>query len=335
MRVILAAPRGFCAGVNMAIESLELAIKTYGAPLYVYHEIVHNKWVVEWFRQQGVVFVDDLAKVPEGAPLMYSAHGVPPEIRRQAAERHLRTIDATCPLVTKVHLEAARFAQQGYTVLLIGHAGHDEVVGVMGEAPRAVRLVQTLEDCDVVEVPDPSKVAYLTQTTLSVDDALQIIERLRRRFPQIVGPTHDDICYATQNRQEAVRVLAPEADVVLVVGSQNSSNSRRLAEMANSCGVPAHLIDGPNEIDMAWLAAEKGDGPHLPERPRGCFAQMGTVPFFREQTVMITAGASAPAALVEACVNLLRKRFNATVETRVIRQEQMRFSLPKTLREKP
>jgi 4-hydroxy-3-methylbut-2-en-1-yl diphosphate reductase len=309
MRVILAAPRGFCAGVNMAIESLELAIKTYGAPLYVYHEIVHNKWVVEWFRQQGVVFVDDLAKVPEGASLMYSAHGVPPEVRRQAAQRRLRTIDATCPLVTKVHLEAARFAQQGYTVLLIGHAGHDEVVGVMGEAPRAVRLVQTLEDCDVVEVPDPSKVAYLTQTTLSVDDALQIVERLRRRFQQIVGPAHDDICYATQNRQEAVRVLAPEADVVLVVGSQNSSNSRRLAEMAHSCGVPAHLIDGPNEIDMAWLADV--------------------------DTVMITAGASAPAALVEACVNLLRKRFNATVETRVIRQEQMRFSLPKTLREKP
>ena len=232
MRVILAAPRGFCAGVNMAIEALELAISTYGTPLYVYHEIVHNKWVVERFRRQGVVFVNDLAEVPEGVSLLYSAHGVPPEVRRQAAERHLKTIDATCPLVTKVHLEAIRFAQQGYTILLIGHAGHDEVVGTMGEAPQSVRLVQTVADCDRVEVPDPSKVAYLTQTTLSVDDASQIIERLRQRFPQIVGPARDDICYATQNRQEAVRILAPEADVVLVVGSQNSSNSRRLAEMA-------------------------------------------------------------------------------------------------------
>lgn len=309
MRVILAAPRGFCAGVNMAIEALDLAIQTYGAPLYVYHEIVHNKWVVEGFRQQGVVFVDDLAKVPEGSPLLYSAHGVPPEIRRQAAERRLTTIDATCPLVTKVHQEAIRFAQQGYTILLIGHGGHDEVVGTMGEAPQAVRLIQTLGECDQVEVPDPSKVVYLTQTTLSVDDATRIIERLRQRFPKIVGPARDDICYATQNRQEAVRALARESQVVLVVGSQNSSNSRRLAELARSCDIEAHLIDGPADIDLGWFSGN--------------------------ETVLITAGASAPETLVTECVNLMQEQFCASVETRVIRQEHTRFALPEPLRKKP
>lgn len=308
MRVILAAPRGFCAGVNMAIEALELAIEAYGTPLYVYHEIVHNKWVVASFRERGVVFVNSLAEVPEEAHLLYSAHGVPPEIHRQAAERRLKTIDATCPLVTKVHLEAARFAQRGYTIMLIGHSGHDEVVGTMGEVPESIRLVQTIADADRVEVPDPTKVSYLTQTTLSVDDAARIIERLRQRFPKIVGPARDDICYATQNRQEAVRVLAREASVVLVVGSQNSSNSRRLAELAISCGVSAHLIDGPADIDLGW--------------------------FTGDETVVITAGASAPEGLVEECVNLLQRRFNASVETRVIRQEQLRFSLPKPLRKK-
>jgi 4-hydroxy-3-methylbut-2-en-1-yl diphosphate reductase len=308
MRVILAAPRGFCAGVNMAIEALELAIEAYGTPLYVYHEIVPNKWVVEWFRRQGVVFVCDLAEAPEGVPLLYSAHGVPPEVRRQAAERRLRTIDATCPLVTKVHLEAVRFAQQGYTILLIGHAGHDEVVGTMGEAPESIRLVQTVADVDRVKVPDHTKVAYLTQTTLSVDDAARIIERLRRRFPQIAGPARDDICFATQNRQEAVRVLAQESDTVLVVGSQNSSNSRRLAELAHSCGVEAHLIDGPADIDLRWFSGD--------------------------ETVVVTAGASAPEALVEKCVSLLQERFGASVETRVICQEQLRFALPKPLRKK-
>jgi 4-hydroxy-3-methylbut-2-en-1-yl diphosphate reductase len=306
MHVILAAPRGFCAGVNMAIEALERAIATYGTPLYVYHEIVHNKWVVEWFRRQGVIFVNTLFDVPNGAPLLYSAHGVSPEVRQQAAERGLQTIDATCPLVTKVHTEAARFAQQGYTILLIGHAGHDEVVGTMGEAPHSIRLVQTTDDIDRLDVPDPSKVAYLTQTTLSVNDAQRIIEQLKRRFPAIVGPARDDICYATQNRQEAVRVLAGESDVVLVVGSQNSSNSRRLAELARSCGVVAHLIDGPADIDPAWFSGR--------------------------ETVTITAGASAPESLVEECVELLRLRFDATVETRVICREQLRFPLPKPLR---
>jgi 4-hydroxy-3-methylbut-2-en-1-yl diphosphate reductase len=314
MRIILAGPRGFCAGVNMAIETLERAVAAYGTPLYAYHEIVHNKWVVDWFRRRGVVFVGDLAEVPEGEHLLYSAHGVPPEVRQQAAQRRLKTIDATCPLVTKVHEEARRFARQGYTILLVGHAGHDEVVGTMGEATEAIRLIRTEADVDEVVVPDPSKVAYLTQTTLSVDDAARIIGHLRRRFPEIIGPKRNDICYATQNRQEAVRVLAAEADLVLVVGSSNSSNSQRLAELARTCGVPAHLIDGPGDIDLAWFAPEKGDSPHF---------RSG------EQTVLLTAGASAPEALVQKCVSLLQERFEASVENRMICEEQLRFALPR------
>ena len=303
MRIILAKPRGFCAGVNMAIEALTSALAAHGSPLYVYHEIVHNKWVVESFRRKGVVFVDDPSEVPEGAFLLYSAHGVSPNIRQQAQQRRLKTIDATCPLVTKVHREAIRFAQDGYTILLIGHAGHDEVVGTMGEAPDSIRLIETAADIDRVDVPDPSKVAYLTQTTLSVDDAAQIIEHLRRRFPAVVGPPRDDICYATQNRQEAVRLLAAESDVVLVVGSRNSSNSRRLAELARSCDVPSHLIDGPADIDLGWFSGE--------------------------ETVLVTAGASAPESIVEECVRMMRKRFGASVETRTICREQLRFALPK------
>jgi 4-hydroxy-3-methylbut-2-en-1-yl diphosphate reductase len=303
MRIILAGPRGFCAGVNMAIEALEKAVIAYGTPLYVYHEIVHNTWVVDWFRRQGVVFVNDLADVPEGQHLLYSAHGVPPTIRRQAAERGLKTIDVTCPLVTKVHHEAIRFAEQGYTILLIGHAGHDEVVGTMGEAPESIRLVEATTDVEKIEVVDPLKVAYLTQTTLSIDDAEEIIARLRLRFPKIVGPAHDDICYATQNRQEAVRTLAAEANIVLVVGSQNSSNSQRLVELARACGVATHLIDRPADIDMGW--------------------------FHGDETVLITAGASAPEALVQRCVSLLRDRFGASVETRMVCEEQLRFALPK------
>jgi 4-hydroxy-3-methylbut-2-enyl diphosphate reductase len=293
----------------MAIEALERAVHAFGSPLYVYHEIVHNKWVVDWFQKQGVVFVNDLTEVPEGVTLLYSAHGVPPAVCRQAAERGLKTIDATCPLVTKVHHEAIRFAQQGYTVLLIGHAGHDEVIGTMGEAPEAIHLVQTAADVDWVEVPDATKVAYLTQTTLSVNDAAQIIERLRQRFPQLVGPAKDDICYATQNRQEAVRILAREAELILVVGSQNSSNSRRLAELAHSCGVVTHLIDGPFDIQMEWFAGKE------------------------DATIAVTAGASAPEALVRKCVSLLQERFGATVETRVICEEHVRFALPKPLRD--
>ncbi len=257
MHIILANSRGFCAGVNMAIESLDLAIQTYGTPIYVYHEIVHNRWVVDYFRKQGVVFVDELSHVPQGSHLLYSAHGVPPDIRRQAARQGLITIDATCPLVTKVHTEAIRFAREGYTVILIGHAGHDEVVGTMGEAPDSIILVQTPQDVDRLELPDSVKIAYLTQTTLSVDDATAVIGRLRQRFPHIVGPARADICYATQHRQEAVRMLARKADIVIVVGSCNSSNSQRLAEMARSQGVPAYLVDGPEDIDLNWFTGSK------------------------------------------------------------------------------
>ena len=309
MRIILAAPRGFCAGVNMAIESLELAIKVYGTPVYVYHEIVHNKYVVEQFRNEGAVFVDHLHEVPEGSTLLYSAHGVSPEVRRVARERRLRTIDATCPLVTKVHLEAIRYAREGYTILLIGHEGHDEVIGTMGEAPDAILLVESPEDVDRLEVADPSRVVYLTQTTLSVDDANRIITRLRARFPAIANPPKEDICYATQNRQEAVKHLAPEADLVLVLGSQNSSNSQRLAELAREGSVPAHLIDGASDIDVGWF---RGD-----------------------ETVLITAGASAPELVVEDCIEFLRKRFGATVETRTVREEEVFFPLPRELRRLP
>ncbi len=306
MRILLAAPRGFCAGVNMAIECLELALSRFGAPIYVYHEIVHNKWVVEHFRSQGVVFVNGLDEIPPGSHLLYSAHGVSPQLRRQADDRSLKTIDATCPLVTKVHREAIRFASEGYTIVLIGHAGHDEVVGTTGEAPAAIRLVADAEEVDRLEIPGDGKVAYLTQTTLSVDDAAQIIARLKERFPHIVGPARDDICYATQNRQEAVRTLAQEADIALVIGSQNSSNSQRLAELARAQGIAAYLIDGAAEIDPSWF-----DG---------------------DETVLITAGASAPETVVQECVAALQSLFNATVVPRVIREEDVRFVLPRELR---
>lgn len=290
----------------MAIETLDLAIRLFGTPIYVYHEIVHNKYVVDTFRAKGAIFVDELDQVPEGAHLLYSAHGVSPAVRELARQRRLRTIDATCPLVTKVHLEAVRFARLGYTIVLIGHEGHDEVVGTMGEAPHAIRLVETAEDVDRLQVPDESKVAYLTQTTLSIDDANRIIERLRQRFPQIVGPPKDDICYATQNRQEAVKQLSAEADLVLVLGSQNSSNSQRLAEIARETGVPAYLIDGVRDIDLRWF--------------RG------------HETVLITAGASAPELVVQECVEFLVRHFGATVTERQVRSEEVYFPLPRELR---
>jgi len=307
MKVILAAPRGFCAGVNMAVESLDLTLRAFGPPVYVYHEIVHNKYVVESFRSRGAVFVDDLADVPAGSTLLFSAHGVSPEIRRQARERRLRAIDATCPLVTKVHLEAVRFAREGFTILLIGHEGHDEVLGTMGEAPQAIVLVQSVDDVDKLDLPPDARLAYLTQTTLSVDDANRIIERLRCRFPQLVGPPKEDICYATQNRQEAVRMLCREADLALVLGSKNSSNSQRLREIATENGVPAHLIDGAGDIDDGWF--------------RGV------------ETVLVTAGASAPESVVEECLNYLRDRFGADVRTSIVRTEQVHFQLPRELRE--
>ena len=306
MRIILASPRGFCAGVNMAIESLDLALKAFGPPVYVYHEIVHNKFVVETFCGKGAIFVDELSAVPHGANLLFSAHGVSPEIRRVARERQLYAIDATCPLVTKVHLEAVRYAKEGYTILLIGHEGHDEVLGTMGEAPHAMLLVESPDDVDRLSLPANAKVAYLTQTPLSVDDANRIITRLRARFPQIASPPKDDICYATQNRQEAVHILSADADVVLVLGSQNSSNSQRLKELARERGVRAYLIDGAADIDANW--------------------------FTGSETVVVTAGASAPESVVQECVELLRDRFGATLESRSIREEEVHFPLPKELR---
>ena len=306
MRVLLASPRGFCAGVNMAIEALELALRTLPTPIYVYHEIVHNKHVVENFRDRGVVFVDELTEVPKGATLLFSAHGVSPAIRQLARDRNLRAIDATCPLVTKVHLEAVKYASLGYTIFLIGHEGHDEVIGTMGEAPEAIVLVETPEDVDNLQVADESKLAYLTQTTLSVDDANRIIDRLKDRFPLIAAPPKADICYATQNRQEAVSVLAADADLTLVLGSQNSSNSQRLAELSRERGVPSYLIDGPQDIDASWLEGV--------------------------ETVLVTAGASAPEVVVDAVLDLLREQFGATVETRTLREEDVSFPLPRELR---
>ena len=306
MNILLASPRGFCAGVNMAIDTLDTAIKLYGKPVYVFHEIVHNKHVVERFTREGAVFVDTVEEVPEEAVLLFSAHGVAPEVRRVAESRRLRAIDATCPLVTKVHLEAIKYAKQGYHIMLIGHEGHDEVIGTMGQAPDAFTLVETAEEVDALPFGLDDKLAYLTQTTLSVDDASRIIARLKARFPQIVGPPKDDICYATQNRQEAVRLLSADAQLVLVLGSQNSSNSQRLAELARERGIPAYLIDGANEIDPGWF---RGD-----------------------ETVVITAGASAPESVVQDCVAWLKERFGASVEERTIREEEVYFPLPKELR---
>jgi 4-hydroxy-3-methylbut-2-enyl diphosphate reductase len=309
VKIILANPRGFCAGVNMAIESLERALELFGAPLYVYHEIVHNRPVVERFRKCGVIFVDSIEQIPTGATVLYSAHGVAPAIRTASAERRLRAIDATCPLVTKVHLEAVRFAREGYIVLLIGHEGHDEVLGTMGEAPAHIRLVQDVAEAESIVLPADAKLAYLTQTTLSVDDADAIISVLKRRFPHVVGPSRDDICYATQNRQEAVKELVPESDAVIVLGSQNSSNSMRLAELARAHGRPAYLVDSVGEL------------------PPGCLDGCATV--------LVTAGASAPEEVVEECIAVLRRRYNATIESRTVREEHVSFPLPRELRVLP
>jgi 4-hydroxy-3-methylbut-2-enyl diphosphate reductase len=306
MKIILANPRGFCAGVNMAIESLEKALDLYGAPLYVYHEIVHNRPIVERFRGRGVVFVDDISEVPSGGTVLYSAHGVAPVIREQSRARNLRAIDATCPLVTKVHIEAVKFAREGYSIILIGHEGHDEVLGTMGEAPDHMILVEDAEDVDALNLPAGAKLAFLTQTTLSVDEAKVVIDALRKKYPQVVGPNKDDICYATQNRQEAVRELVPQADVVLVLGSRNSSNSQRLAEIARATGRPAYLIDRVTELHDEWF------------RPT--------------DTVLVTAGASAPEEHVQACVEYLRQKFGASVESQVVREEHVSFPLPRELR---
>lgn len=307
MRVLVARPRGFCAGVVMAIETLERALEYLGTPLYVFHEIVHNKHVVESFRNRGVVFVSSLEEVPEGANVLFSAHGVSPEVRETARRRRLFAIDATCPLVTKVHLEARRYAREGYYIVLIGHEGHDEVVGTMGEAPDRMLLVETPEDVEKLDLPADAKVAYLTQTTLSVDDANRVIEALRRRYPHIVGPAKEDICYATQNRQEAVKTIARQVQLMLVVGSQNSSNSIRLTEVAQEQGVPAKLIDGPEDLRREW--------------------------FEGLEVVGLTAGASAPEPLVQGVIDWLAREFGAVAEEVVVREEDMYFPLPRELRE--
>jgi 4-hydroxy-3-methylbut-2-enyl diphosphate reductase len=306
MKIILAAPRGFCAGVNMAVQSLELALKHFGPPIYVYHEIVHNQHVVRTFQSQGAVFVNELAEIPEGSTVLFSAHGVAPEIRRFAQERKLHAIDATCPLVTKVHLEAIKFAKDHYTIILIGHAGHDEVIGTMGEAPEAIVLVEDTDEVDSLKFEPGTKLAYLTQTTLSVDDANRVIGRLKERFPWIVGPPKEDICYATQNRQEAVRLLCEQADKVIVLGSQNSSNSQRLRELAEEKGHVAFLVDGPQDLDVSRFNAD--------------------------DVVLITAGASAPEEVVSSTIQWLKDRFGATVEEKEVRKEEVYFPLPKALR---
>ncbi|HBE64547.1 MAG TPA: 4-hydroxy-3-methylbut-2-enyl diphosphate reductase [Rhodopirellula baltica] len=306
MKIILAAPRGFCAGVNMAIDSLDLTLQKFGPPVYVYHEIVHNQFVVKTFREKGAVFVDTIDEVPEGGVLLFSAHGVSPEIRKAAQARKLHALDATCPLVTKVHLEAIKYAKAGYTIILIGHEGHDEVLGTMGEAPEAIVLVEDEADVDRLEFEPGTQLAYLTQTTLSVDDAGRVIRRLRERFPEIHSPPKDDICYATQNRQEAVKLLREDADVIVVLGSQNSSNSQRLKELAAEQGKRAMLVDGPQD-----LAVDQ---------------------FSDDDRVLITAGASAPESVVQSTIDWLKENFDASVDTQVVREEDVQFPLPKPLR---
>ncbi|XZE44828.1 4-hydroxy-3-methylbut-2-enyl diphosphate reductase [Pirellulaceae bacterium SH467] len=306
MKIILAAPRGFCAGVNMAVKSLELALQHFGPPIYVYHEIVHNQFVVHTFKDRGAIFVNSLSEIPSGSTVLFSAHGVSPAIRTEAKERQLLAIDATCPLVTKVHLEAIKFAKEHYTIILIGHDGHDEVIGTMGEAPEAILLVEDIADVDRLEFTPTTKLAYLTQTTLSVDDATRIIQRLKERFPWIVGPPKEDICYATQNRQEAVRVLGQQADIVVVLGSQNSSNSQRLRELAAESGKASHLVDGPGDLDRGW--------------------------FQGNETVLITAGASAPEQVVQETIAWLQSHFDASIEEQIVQKEEVVFPLPRALR---
>ncbi len=306
-RVLLAKPRGYCAGVDRAVQTVEQALARYGAPVYVRKQIVHNVHVVRTLEERGAIFVDETEAVPEGAIVVFSAHGVAPEVRQQAADRSLRTIDATCPLVTKVHNEARRFAAQGYDILLIGHEGHEEVIGTAGEAPTHIHLVDGPEGSETVQVRDPAKVAWLSQTTLSVDETAQTVSALREKFPQLVDPPSDDICYATQNRQVAVKQIAAESDVVIVVGSRNSSNSVRLVEVARDAGAAAaHLVDDASGIDPAWL-----DG-------------VGTVG--------VTSGASVPEDLVTGVLSRLAECGFGVVEEVEAVPERMTFGLPRELR---
>jgi 4-hydroxy-3-methylbut-2-en-1-yl diphosphate reductase len=306
-RVLLAAPRGYCAGVDRAVEAVELALEQHGAPVYVRKQIVHNRHVVETLEARGAIFVDETDEVPPGALVVFSAHGVSPAVHAQAAERELRTIDATCPLVTKVHHEAKRFAREDYDILLVGHHGHEEVEGTAGEAPEHIQLVETAEDVAAVTVRDPEKVIWLSQTTLSVDETMQTVHALRERFPALQNPPSDDICYATQNRQVAVKAMAAQCDLVLVVGSTNSSNSVRLVEVALQAGAGAsYLIDYSREIDEAWL-----DGV---------------------ATVGVTSGASVPEVLVRGVLDHLAERGFGSVEEITTAQETLTFSLPRELR---
>src|SRR4051795_7812749 len=307
-KLLLAAPRGYCAGVDRAVQTVERALELHGAPVYVRKEIVHNKHVVEQLRERGAVFVEELDdEIPEGAITVFSAHGVSPAVHADAETRGLRTIDATCPLVTKVHREVVKFARDGYTIVLIGHAGHEEVEGTMGEAPEHTVLVETEADAEALDVPDPERVAYVSQTTLSVDETTAIIARLRERFPAIVGPRTDDICYATTNRQAAVKQMAPHCDLVLVIGSRNSSNSNRLVEVARDHGAEAQLIDNEGQVRPEWLEGKR--------------------------VVGITSGASAPEELVERLVAFFRERGVEDVEEFQVVSEDVRFMLPKTIRQ--
>jgi 4-hydroxy-3-methylbut-2-enyl diphosphate reductase len=308
MDIVLANPRGFCAGVDRAIEIVERVLDLYGAPIYVRHEVVHNRFVVDSLKRRGAVFVDELDQVPAGATVIFSAHGVAQAVREDAERRGLRVFDATCPLVTKVHLEVARHCKQGNEVILIGHRGHPEVEGTMGQAVSdggRIHLVESVEDVTALEVGEPERLAYVTQTTLSVDDTAQVIEALRARFPSIQGPKRSDICYATQNRQDAVKELAVRCDLMLVVGSPNSSNSNRLRELAEKQGCQAHLIDGPEDIRAEWLAGS----------PR----------------VGLTAGASAPEVLVAQVIDRLREWGAESIEEQAGIREQVVFALPKEL----
>jgi 4-hydroxy-3-methylbut-2-enyl diphosphate reductase len=304
-KIILLRPRGFCAGVVRAIDVVKIALSAYGAPIYVRREIVHNRHVVDELRAAGAIFVEELSEVPVGERAIFSAHGVAPSVREEAKERKLRVIDATCPLVTKVHLEAKKFAKQGYTIVLIGHKDHEEVIGTLGEAPEATALVSTVDDVEHLEISDPSRVGYITQTTLSLDETRDIVARLKEKFPKIEGPAAQDICYATENRQVAVKAVAPLCETLLVVGSQNSSNSRRLVEVCEQLGVPSYLIDDLSEVKAEWLV--------------------------NVNTVAVTAGASAPENLVEALVESLRERGYTTLEEMEVKEEDVRFNLPAEL----
>jgi 4-hydroxy-3-methylbut-2-enyl diphosphate reductase len=306
-KLLLAAPRGYCAGVDRAVQTVEHALAIHGAPVYVRKEIVHNKHVVAQLRERGAIFVDEQTEVPEGAVCVFSAHGVAPSVRAGAGERGLQTIDATCPLVTKVHREAVRFAEQGYTIVLVGHDGHEEVEGTMGEAPDQIVLVESEQDVDALEVEDPERMAYITQTTLAVDETTAILERLRKRFPSIVGPRTDDICYATTNRQAAVKQMAASCDLLLVIGSRNSSNSVRLVEVARDCGTDAHLIDNAAEVQEEWLTGRR--------------------------VVGISSGASAPEELVIELVDFFRARGVCDISEFDVVREDVRFMLPKQIRE--